>query len=260
MCCQGLSYLPLVTVVLAFSTFILTYVLAVLEGDVNPYFPYISDTGTKQPESCVFGQLINIASAIAFGTIFVRYKLVQSMIQPGELSISRRNKCALVVGALSSFGLSLVANFQETSVEIVHLIGAGSVLCFGVIYSFLQTSISYKMYPDYNGRRICAIRLVISVISLIGFITSFTSAAISRKQGHPENRMKWKPTDGGFAAHITSTISEWVTASTFLCFFFTYVKDFRKIKMGIVARVQVSHLDESYVTYDDLDENSQLIA
>lgn len=28
------------------------------------------------------------------------------------------------------------------------------------------------------------------------FSVGFTSAAISRKQGHPENRMKWKPTDG----------------------------------------------------------------
>ena len=56
--------------------------------------------------------------------------------------------------------------------EIVHVIGATLVLGFGVVYEFLQTAISFKMHPTYNGLRICKIRLVISVISLIGFITS----------------------------------------------------------------------------------------
>ena len=52
------------------------------------------------------------------------------------------------------------------------MIGATLVLGFGVVYEFLQTAISFKMHPTYNGLRICKIRLVISVISLIGFITS----------------------------------------------------------------------------------------
>ena len=50
--------------------------------------------------------------------------------------------------------------------------GATLVLGCGVVYEFLQTAISFKMHPTYNGLRTCKIRLVISVISLIGLITS----------------------------------------------------------------------------------------
>ncbi|KAF6771028.1 hypothetical protein AHF37_10576 [Paragonimus kellicotti] len=31
-------------------------------GDVSILFPYISDLGTMAPESCVFGQLLNLCS------------------------------------------------------------------------------------------------------------------------------------------------------------------------------------------------------
>ncbi|XP_061173896.1 DNA damage-regulated autophagy modulator protein 2-like [Saccostrea echinata] len=257
MVCQGLAYLPLITVIVPCVAFISAYVFAVLRKDVNPYFPYISDTGTRIPESCVFGQLLNISSAIAICTIYVRYKLIQSMIQLGDESILRYNKHALVWGALASLGLSLVANFQETSVEVVHVIGATLVLGCGVIYEFLQTSISYKMYPVCNGRRICRIRLVISVISLLGFIMSAVFGIISRYQGHPKDRLHWKPSDGGFTAHIISSVSEWITALAFLGFFITYVKDFSKMKLDVVARVQVQHLDEP--VYDDFSEDSRLI-
>ncbi|XP_062575444.1 DNA damage-regulated autophagy modulator protein 1-like [Saccostrea cucullata] len=257
MVCQGLAFLPLITVIVPIVAFITAYVFAVLRKDVNPYFPYISDTGTRIPESCVFGQLLNISSAIAICTIYVRYKLVQSMVQLGDASIMSYNKHTIVWGSLAVLGLSLVANFQETSVEVVHVIGATFVLGFGVVYEFLQTSISYKMYPVCNGLRICRIRLVISIISLIGFIMSLVFAAISRYQGHPKDRLHWKPSDGGYTTHIISSVSEWITAIAFLFFFTTYVKDFSKMKLDVVARVRVQHLDEP--VYDDLSEDSRLI-
>ncbi|XP_078334693.1 DNA damage-regulated autophagy modulator protein 2-like isoform X2 [Crassostrea virginica] len=171
--CEGLSYLPLIMIVLTLETFILSYIFAVSRGDVNPYFPYISDTGTKVPESCVFGQFLNMAAVVALCTLYVRYKLVQSIVQSEEESVLKLNKVAFIFGILSPLGLSLVANFQETSVEKVHVTGATLVLGCGVVYEFLQTAISFKMHPTYNGLRICKIRLVISVISLIGFITRF---------------------------------------------------------------------------------------
>lgn len=259
MCLKGLSYLPVITIILTLGTFILSYILAVLKKDVNAYFPYISDTGTKVPESCVFGQLLNMASAISICTLYVRYKLVKSIVQPEDDSILKLNKHAFFWGILSPLGLSLVANFQETSVEIVHVIGATMVLGFGVVYEFLQTAISFRMHPSYNGLRICKVRLVISIISVIGFLTSTTSAVVSRIQGHPEDKLHWKPTDGGFAAHITSTISEWVTALAFIGFFFTFISDFRKLNINVEAQLQVRHLDEHYVPYDDVNEESRLL-
>lgn len=48
----------------------------------------------------------------------------------------------------------------------------------------------------------------------------------------------------GFTAHIISTISEWVTALFFLFFFFTYIRDFQKVKVEVQAKMTVRHLDE----------------
>lgn len=41
-----------------------SYIAAVLQGHVVPTVPYISDAATYSPESCVFGQLINIGSVL----------------------------------------------------------------------------------------------------------------------------------------------------------------------------------------------------
>lgn len=41
MCLKGLSYLPVITIILTLGTFILSYIFAVLKKDVNAYFPYI---------------------------------------------------------------------------------------------------------------------------------------------------------------------------------------------------------------------------
>jgi hypothetical protein len=47
------------------------YSIAVGNDHVEPGFPYISDTGTRSPESCVFGQLLNIGAAL--GKMFFLY-------------------------------------------------------------------------------------------------------------------------------------------------------------------------------------------
>ena len=66
----------------------------------------------------------------------------------------------------------------------------------------------------------------------------------------------------GFEAHIVSTISEWVTAVTFLTFFFTFIRDFQKVKIGMVATVLVRHLDvePDDITTERIDETQPLLA
>ena len=65
----------------------------------------------------------------------------------------------------------------------------------------------------------------------------------------------------GYAAHITSTVSALATVFAFLCLFLLFVADFRKVELNVVTKVNVRHLDESYVKYDDdVNEESRLIA
>lgn len=56
----NLHYLPIFLFVSLPSVFILTYIIAVMLGHVEAGFPYISDTATYAPESCIFSQFINM--------------------------------------------------------------------------------------------------------------------------------------------------------------------------------------------------------
>lgn len=58
----GVGHIPVILTIFTVVTVAVTYGLAVYRGDVDPIFPYISDAGAKRPESCIFGQLLNICS------------------------------------------------------------------------------------------------------------------------------------------------------------------------------------------------------
>ncbi|CAE1313452.1 DRAM2 [Acanthosepion pharaonis] len=275
---MGLEIFPLSLVVLSLLTFITTYIIAVSQKHVTPYLPYISDTGSKSPESCIFGQLLNISTMLgflgqacdtsapssavlkkfklSFATMYVRYKLVASMVNIDSTRLHLLNKISLGFGIIAAFGMSVVGNFQESNVLIVHLIGALMVFGVGALYAILQSIISYKMYPEYNGLSICRIRAAISCFSSICFITTFAAAAAAGKN-YKNDPLHWQPEMKGFAAHIVSTASEWLLAISFLSFFMTYIKDFRKVEIDIAGRVSVSHLDDC--TSDYLNERSPLL-
>lgn len=75
-------YLFPIAVFLLFQvTFICTYIAAILQGHVVPDVPYISDAATYSPESCVFGQLINIGAVLLGIVIYIRFRQIERIIQ-----------------------------------------------------------------------------------------------------------------------------------------------------------------------------------
>lgn len=72
--------------------------------------------------------------------VFVRYAQVKEILVSYQYSSYWRklNFISCVIGMISTLGMTMVANFQETSMLTVHLIGA--VLCFGgaSLYIILQ--------------------------------------------------------------------------------------------------------------------------
>ncbi|KAK0054750.1 DNA damage-regulated autophagy modulator protein 2 [Biomphalaria pfeifferi] len=264
-----LGLLPVSLVLLAAITIGVSYVIAVVNHDVSTVFPYISDTGSNRPESCIFGQFLNIAAFLAFSTMYVRYKAVEAIVHSSndDHKLRRLNKVSLFFGVLAALGVSIVANFQEgTDVEIVHIIGAGMTFILGVLYCFLQAALSFHMCPDYNGRCICTIRLAISLMSLVALLLTVISAAIALNEWtsktHSSNKFKWLPDDPGYAAHLVSTVGEWVTAFTFLSFFFTYVREFDKFELEIRTRPLVTHLDQRLQDSDreEVNERTKLLS
>nr|CAD7423317.1 unnamed protein product [Timema monikensis] len=130
-----LHYLPLAVFILTPLTFISTYTWSVLLDQVEPAFPYISDTGTLPPASCIFSQFLNIITVFMSCCVYIRYRLVKNA-ESGI--ISWVNTMAAWLGGISCLGLSLVANFQESNVSSVHVLGADTCFIGGAIYFCLQ--------------------------------------------------------------------------------------------------------------------------
>ena len=110
----GLGLLPLLLAVLSLATFVVTYVISFLRNDTS-WFPTISDTADRRPESNVFGLLFNFCAVLGLVTAFVRYLQLRHDADWNErdrFNLIRLNKIALVLGIVSSLGASIVANFQ----------------------------------------------------------------------------------------------------------------------------------------------------
>uniref|UniRef100_A0A1B6FDX0 CWH43-like N-terminal domain-containing protein n=1 Tax=Cuerna arida TaxID=1464854 RepID=A0A1B6FDX0_9HEMI len=231
MAINNLHLLPISLFILFPTTFLGTYIAAVLQGHVEPEFPYISDDATYSPESCVFGQLINIGSVLLCLVIYIRYCEVVQFFDDYSMSprAEKLNRMGLWFGFLSSFGLSLVANFQETNVIYVHF--AGALLCFGIgtIYFWVQAILSYHMHPVANSLAMARLRVLLSVITSVLFFVIVVTGIISHLQFHGSNPRKWHPEDGGWVLHVVSTASEWVVAICFCIYILSFSSEFREI-------------------------------
>ncbi|XP_078588061.1 DNA damage-regulated autophagy modulator protein 2-like isoform X1 [Branchiostoma floridae x Branchiostoma japonicum] len=236
--CLGLGILPISVGILTAATFAISYSIAVVLKHVAAGFPYISDTGTEPPESCIFGQLLNITAMLVAATVYVRYKQVlEYNHRPEDSGLLLLNKFSAWLGMFIALGMSLVANFQESSVIIVHVVGA--FMCFGcgIIYGFLQTAMSYKMYPHQNSLAVCRVRLIILVFATLCFITTIVAGGLAARDYHGTDIEKWLPQDGGFVPHVVSTAAEWGMSICFILFFFTYIREFQKITMEAQIRL-----------------------
>jgi len=247
---RGMAYLPLTLIIWTYITFITSYIWSVLRGDVDALFPYISDTGARRPESCLFGQMLNITACISFATLYVRYAQVSGYIDDIRIEnsylVDKLNKAGLFLAFIICLGMSLVANFQETSVLQVHVIGAFMTFGGGTIYEIIQCIITNKMHPEINGRGVFIARLVIACFSAIFFISvSVTSGLLKTFISDEIVHVHWKPTDPGYQVHLVSTFSEWLLAASFLSFFFTYIKEFQLIDLSVNPRLFRSTLHRS---------------
>ncbi|NXR86088.1 DRAM1 protein, partial [Hypocryptadius cinnamomeus] len=223
LCCMpGVAFVPALLVSWSSAAFIISYAIAVLAGHVEPFVPYISDTGTKPPESGVFGFMINISALLASITMYIRYLLIEKQNESSHFVRSSCNMFTLCVGLMGCTGMGIVATFQELAVPSVHDIGALVAFGSGVVYITLQSIISYKSCPRWNTYFVCHIRMAISVISCIAFIPMIVFASkISM------TRIDWTPGEKDYTYHFMSAICEWTVAFGFIFFFLTFIRDFQ---------------------------------
>ncbi|XP_057594072.1 DNA damage-regulated autophagy modulator protein 2 isoform X3 [Hippopotamus amphibius kiboko] len=200
---QGLSFLPSALVIWTAAAFIFSYITAITLHHVDPVLPYISDTGTVAPEKCLFGVMLNIAAVLCFATIYVRYKQVHAL-NPEESRIIKLNKAGLVLGLLSCFGLSIVANFQ----------------------------------PKIHGKQVFWIRLLLVIWCGVSEFIMLTCSSLLYNGSFGADivqKLHWNPEDKGYVLHMITTAAEWSVSLSFFGFFLTYIRDFQKISLRVEA-------------------------
>ncbi|XP_032054134.1 DNA damage-regulated autophagy modulator protein 1 [Aythya fuligula] len=246
----GVAFVPALLVTWSSAAFIISYVIAVLEGHVEPLVPYISDTGTKPPESGIFGFMINISALLGVITMYIRYLIIKKQNESSHFIRSSCNMFSLCIGLMGCTGMGIVATFQtvrrdsfllllhaehllrELSVPSVHDIGALVAFGSGVVYITLQSIISYKSCPQWNTYFVCHIRMAISVISCIAFIPMIVFASkISM------TKIDWTPGEKDYTYHFMSAICEWTVAFGFIFFFLTFIRDFQRVSLRISTEI-----------------------
>lgn len=189
----------------------------------NPYGPL---TTSDSPYEWL------IPPSIAVGiTVYIRYKQIKEL-QNGivmEQRFMKLNKIALWIGLVSSFGISVVANFQETNVRVVHLFGALLCFGFGTIYLSLQTVLSYALQPYTSTMAVAHLRLVLSMICIVFFMLVAIPGVISHIDYDGKDPRHWYPSDGGWLFHVISSVSEWIVATAFSFYILSFTPEFRDV-------------------------------
>ena len=93
-----------------------------------------------------------------------------------EMKKCRNTNISSVFRLAQAIPLCVSFVFQETSVLVVHVIGAMMTFVLGTVYLFLHSFITYKMHPEINSRHIFYARITISALSfcaLFGGILMF---------------------------------------------------------------------------------------
>ncbi|KAL6103266.1 tmem150b [Pungitius sinensis] len=111
------------------------FAMAVFNGTVNltQGFPSISHCGAYTPQRCFLSQICSTCSVLALWTVALRFKQVR------DQGVHRNaNVAGLVLGLISSVGISIVGSFQVTTFYSIHLLGASLAFFLGLAYFWIQ--------------------------------------------------------------------------------------------------------------------------
>ena len=86
-------------------------------GHADSIWPYISDTGTMPPESCIFGQLLNIGAFLLSVIFYIKYKQVADFYRShtDKKMLKRINNVSLIIGLIGALGVRQVSTGKVNS-------------------------------------------------------------------------------------------------------------------------------------------------
>ncbi|XP_075047440.1 modulator of macroautophagy TMEM150B [Mixophyes fleayi] len=154
------ALLPVVLTIWATAGIWIVYAMAVSNGSVNitEVFPYISTCGSYPPQSCIFGQVLNIGAMLVVWISAIRFQQIRDYGCHSHL-----NSTGLAMGFLCALGTSIVGNFQQSIQLETHLVGAFLAFFIGNVYFWIQTALTYKVNPRHGGCWMLLIRFILSI-------------------------------------------------------------------------------------------------
>jgi len=226
-----LHSLPIFVFVCFALTFVSTFIISVQNGHVFPALPYISDTGTLPPESCIFAQFLNLIAFALAACVYIRHLQIEQFSENGlkfsGALVFRWNRTATICGFLSALGMDIVANFQVSNVWQIHYLGAS--LCFfgGTFYFVLQTIFSYYMCE--TRKFVFYQRVFLCTSSVFWTILAIGPGIVAKMYFKGSDTRHWKVTDGGFYYHMLSAVGEWMLAISLGFLTLTFLPEFRRL-------------------------------
>nr|XP_023652616.1 modulator of macroautophagy TMEM150B [Paramormyrops kingsleyae] len=180
--------------------------IAVSNGTVNltMEFPYISTCGTFTPQSCIFSQITNLCALLVLWIVVIRFQQIRDYGQN-----CRANVASLVVGFISTLGISLIGNFQQSVLIEVHLLGAFLAFIVGLAYFWLQLWLTYKTEPSLDRSWVGPLRALLCTIC--------TALIVAMSILH-KNELR-----------SASAICEWALVMSFFLLFGLFAAEFRHI-------------------------------
>ncbi|VDK45838.1 unnamed protein product [Anisakis simplex] len=186
-------------------------------------------------------ELINLASLAL--SIYIRH--LQTVVFYDKTHHVQGNwkmwsRVMMCIGFVTAFGVSLVANVQETAIPAVHDIGALLAFLCGVVYICSQVIFSLIMRPLITRKLITHIRLLLAVIATVSLVFYFTvlfGHIFVRREA--DGTMPTKPPRVGvirvprdspfFTNHLISTICEWILGLCLYFFVLSYAFELRNL-------------------------------
>ncbi|XP_059468883.1 DNA damage-regulated autophagy modulator protein 2-like isoform X2 [Neocloeon triangulifer] len=222
---SNLQYLPIVLGTALPVTFIWTYIIAVSLRHVEPGFPFISHAGNEIPESCFFGQMLNICAALMTLCVYIRHRQLVSQEPPYRPPLALL-KSGLWTGWIASLGVSIVGNFQLESLIIVHGVGAFFAFIIGIPYLWIQVVCTTYDPPSKYSKVVIQTRIVLASIatfSLVVLLATMLASYIMLSLGLKN--------DVQFGLYLTSAVAEWVMAMAMSAFIVTFAREFQQISL-----------------------------
>ncbi|XP_070836771.1 modulator of macroautophagy TMEM150B [Chaetodon trifascialis] len=181
------------------------FAIAVTNGSVNltDSFPYISECGMYNPQSCLFSQICNISAVLGLWIVVIRFQQVRDFGCHGKSNI-----ISIVLGFIACFGISVVGNFQQSVMMGAHLFGAFLTFVVGLAYFWVQLYQTYQVQPP-RGCCIGPIRAICCTLSTILVI----SMAVLHNVSYPS----------------VAALCEWALVMIYFCLFGLFAAEFRHV-------------------------------